>query len=103
MRFENNHNWIGAAVAQCADDVSEYGAIAKRERELGPAHPPALTRGGDDRGNHVGPSGNDRRRSPVAWQIALPIAGAMPMIGVSPAPADGKSLRSSSTISIIGA
>ena len=50
-----------------------------------------------------GAIGIDRRRTPVAWKIALPTAGAMPTIGVSPAPADGRSLRSSSTTSIAGA
>ena len=41
-------------------------------------------------------------RRPVAWKIALPIAGATATIGVSPAPADGKSLRSTRTVSRIG-
>src|SRR5206468_760437 len=34
-----------------------------------------------------GASGSDRNRTPVAWKIAVPIAGATAMIGVSPAPA----------------
>ena len=39
---------------------------------------------------------------PVASKMALPMAGAMATIGVSPAPADGRSLRSSRTTSICG-
>ncbi len=39
---------------------------------------------------------------PVAFIIALRIAGAMPMIAASPAPADGRSFRSINTISIFG-
>jgi hypothetical protein len=46
--------------------------------------------------------GIDLIRLPVASKIALLTAGARPTIGVSPAPADGKSFRSSSTISIAG-
>ena len=46
--------------------------------------------------------GSDRFRFPVASKIAFPIAGAIPTIGVSPAPADGRSFRSSSTLSIFG-
>ena len=38
----------------------------------------------------------------MASKMALPIAGAMATIGVSPAPADGRSLRSSRTTSIAG-
>jgi hypothetical protein len=37
--------------------------------------------------------GIERRRMPVAWKTALPIAGAMAMIGVSPAPAESWSGR----------
>jgi hypothetical protein len=33
--------------------------------------------------------GNDRTRTPVASKIAAPTAGAIAMIGVSPAPIDG--------------
>ena len=47
-------------------------------------------------------SGNLRIRVPVASKIALPTAGAMPTMGVSPAPAETMSLRSSSTLSITG-
>jgi hypothetical protein len=39
---------------------------------------------------------------PVASIIALRMAGATPMIAASPAPADGKSLRSINIISILG-
>ena len=39
---------------------------------------------------------------PVAAKIALPTAGARPTIGVSPAPAEGRSLRSRRTTSIGG-
>ena len=41
-------------------------------------------------------------RTPAASKMALPIAGAMATIGVSPAPAGGRSLRSSRTTSIVG-
>jgi branched-subunit amino acid aminotransferase/4-amino-4-deoxychorismate lyase len=47
-------------------------------------------------------TGIDLIRTPVASKIAFPTAGASPTIGVSPAPADGKSFRSSNTISIFG-
>ncbi len=50
----------------------------------------------------LGMSGRLRRRTPVAAKIAFPIAGATAMIGVSPAPAEGRSLRSSRTSSIGG-
>ena len=49
-----------------------------------------------------GTIGMARKRRPMASKIALPIAGAIPTIGASPAPADGRSLRSSSTTSIGG-
>src|SRR5437016_6128713 len=49
-----------------------------------------------------GAMGSDRRRMPVALKIALPTAGARPTIGVSPAPAEGTSLRSTNTTSIAG-
>ena len=51
----------------------------------------------------VGASGRERRRRPVAANTALPMAGAIVMIGVSPAPLLGKSLRSSKTTSMNGA
>ena len=50
-------------------------------------------------GSPFGASGRARRRRPVAAKIAPATAGAMPMIGVSPGPAEGRSLRSSSTTS----
>ena len=49
-----------------------------------------------------GASGRLRSRVPVAAKIAFATAGARPMIGVSPAPAEGRSLRSSSTVSSTG-
>jgi hypothetical protein len=50
----------------------------------------------------AGSIGNARRRRPQAAKIALPTAGAMAVIGVSPAPADGRSGRFNSTTSIGG-
>lgn len=50
----------------------------------------------------AGSIGNARRRRPQAAEIALPTAGAMAVIGVSPAPADGRSDRFNSTTSIGG-
>jgi hypothetical protein len=41
--------------------------------------------------NPSGTIGSERSRMPVAAKIALPTAGAIPTIGVSPAPADAKS------------
>src|SRR5579862_611141 len=38
--------------------------------------------------NPFGTIGIERRRVPVAWKIAFPTAGAMPTMGVSPAPAE---------------
>ncbi len=49
-----------------------------------------------------GTSGSARKRTPVASKIALAIAGASPIIGHSPAPTDGISLRSSRTVSRAG-
>jgi hypothetical protein len=46
--------------------------------------------------------GMERMRAWTALNRALPMAGAMPMIGVSPAPADTRSGRSRSTVSISG-
>jgi hypothetical protein len=62
-------------------------------------------RGGGLRPDEPGLStlnGIDRTRAPVASKIALAIAGATAMIGVSPAPAGSRSLRSSRMISIFG-
>ena len=50
----------------------------------------------------LGTIGSDVKRLPVARKMALPIAGATATIGVSPAPADGKSFRSSNTVSSTG-
>ena len=47
-----------------------------------------------------GAIGMSRKRIPVAAKMALPTAGARPTIPVSPAPAEGRSLRSMSTTSI---
>jgi len=41
-----------------------------------------------------GAMGSERTRCPVASKMAFPTAGAIPMMGHSPAPADGSSLRS---------
>jgi hypothetical protein len=49
-----------------------------------------------------GARGNDLILFPTASKIAFPIAGAIPTIGVSPEPADGRSLRSTRTLSITG-
>src|SRR5882724_4561242 len=46
--------------------------------------------------------GSDRNRMPLALNIPFPMAGAIPINGVSPAPAEGRSLRSTRTISMIG-
>src|SRR4051812_18768790 len=53
--------------------------------------------------NPSGTIGIDRTRIPVAAKIALPTAGAILMIGVSPAPSLGRSFRSTSTVSSAGA
>src|SRR5258706_336271 len=53
-------------------------------------------------GSPLGIIGRLLRRMPVASKIALPMAGATAMIGVSPAPAEGRSLRSSRVASISG-
>src|SRR5262245_53504219 len=53
--------------------------------------------------NPFGTIGIDRIRIPVAAKIALPTAGASATRGVSPAPAEGRSLRSSNTVSSCGA
>jgi hypothetical protein len=49
--------------------------------------------GGEQNGgqafNPFGTIGNERMRLPVAAKMALPMAGARPQIGVSPAPAEG--------------
>ena len=50
----------------------------------------------------LGTIGRLLRRMPVASKMALPMAGATAMIGVSPAPAEGRSLRSSRIASISG-
>src|SRR5450756_1012732 len=50
----------------------------------------------------LGAIGMFRRRVPVAAKMAFPTAGARPTRPVSPAPADGRSLRSTKTISISG-
>src|SRR5579863_5148668 len=49
-----------------------------------------------------GTKGSALRRVPVASKMAFPMAGATAMIGVSPAPADGRSLRSKRTASTSG-
>jgi hypothetical protein len=55
-----------------------------------------------DRLSPFGTMGSERIRTPVASKIALPMAGAKPIIGHSPAPAEGMSLRSRRTVSIVG-
>ena len=50
----------------------------------------------------LGAMGRLTRRTPVAWKMALPMAGATTTMGVSPAPAEGRSFRSSSTVSRTG-
>src|SRR5258707_12910499 len=52
--------------------------------------------------NPFGTSGKLLTRIPVASKSALPTAGAIAMIGVSPAPADGMSFRSRRIASISG-
>ena len=49
-----------------------------------------------------GSSGVTSDRMPVALEMAFPIAGATQTIGVSPAPAEGKSLRSRRIVSSAG-
>jgi hypothetical protein len=49
-----------------------------------------------------GAIGISRKRVPIAAKIALPTVGARPTMPVSPAPAEGRSLRSISTTSIGG-
>jgi hypothetical protein len=49
-----------------------------------------------------GTSGRLLRRTPVASKTALPMAGATAMMGVSPAPAEGRSFRSIRIASISG-
>jgi hypothetical protein len=49
-----------------------------------------------------GTSGRERKRTPLASKIALARAGATPTRELSPAPADGISLRSMSTVSNTG-
>ena len=46
--------------------------------------------------------GMERTRLPVASNTALAMAGAMAMMGVSPAPAESRSLRSSRITSVLG-
>ena len=57
---------------------------------------------GPRNGMYVNTSGNERNRTPVASKIALPMAGATPSNELSPAPAEGISLRSISTVSNSG-
>ena len=52
--------------------------------------------------NPSGTIGSDRLRMPVAWKMALPTAGAIATIGVSPAPAGGRSFLSTKTVSSTG-
>ena len=49
-----------------------------------------------------GTRGSDRKRRPLASKIAFAMAGARPIIGHSPAPTEGKSVRSSRTVSRTG-
>ena len=61
--------------------------------------------GGSDNGGCFCAAGNmgiDRCRTPVASKIAFPTAGARLTIGVSPDPAEGRSLRSTNTVSSTG-
>ena len=55
-----------------------------------------------DMADHPTRIGIPRTRIPVAAKTALPIAGAIATMGVSPAPADGISLRSMRMVSIGG-
>src|SRR5262249_827559 len=53
-------------------------------------------------GRPWGIRGMERRRTPIASNIAFATAGPIPVKGVSPAPTGGWSLRSGSTTSISG-
>jgi hypothetical protein len=65
--------------------------------------PPAqINRTTQARCRPIGTSGRERRRTPEASKMALPMAGATAMMGVSPAPAGARSFRSIRMASISG-
>lgn len=77
-------------------------ARAKRSKESVVLRPYSGHAGGQVVFKPLGTSGSDRRRTPHALKIAFAIAGASPTMGHSPAPAEGRSLRSSRTVSTAG-
>ncbi len=95
----------GTAVVFDASDCSTL--FVRLRTVLARSHTPTDGRPSQHHGSYAGTrcsgsNGSERSRTPVAWKRALPIAGAIPIMGVSPAPADGRSLRLSSTVSMGG-
>jgi len=77
--------WVQRALGPVAHQGGQFGSV------WGPRYLPGS-----------GVRGRSRRRSPVAANMALAIAGAMVMMGVSPAPAGSMSSRFTRTTSMGG-
>src|SRR5262249_35007869 len=120
MRPDHDEHMADAAGPEGREGTLNHGPAADGKRQLRSAHARAVARGGNDGerpraglrhnapypafgGRPFGTIGIDRSRTPAAWKIAFPTAGAMHTIGVSPAPAESRSLRSRSTVSRTGA
>src|SRR5262249_1208003 len=102
-RVAGDQGGVGQAEREEQDprDVDERrGAEAERDGPLGQRQ--ELASGSGRVTTPFGTSGSERSRTPLASKIAFAIAGATQTIGVSPAPAEATSLRSSSTTSIFG-
>src|SRR5262245_31355525 len=98
-----HHNrLIDLAIGIVAADVAE-----DEDAAVGGLQATRVVGGAGDRPDQApfkpfGTIGRERRRCPVAWKMALATAGATATMGVSPAPAEGRSLRSSRMVSSAG-
>src|SRR5262245_18663190 len=100
--------WRGTRFAAWIGEVNREEHRGEREQKKQRQTAVRSDRLGDGCGRHgwrwpdqvLGASGIRRPRTPVASKSAFPTAGATVMMGVSPAPAEGMSLRSRRTASI---
>src|SRR5579884_3421443 len=82
--------------------TTQQKAFTKKNSRLTQTHKGTATQDRPVLGKPFGTMGMERMRVPVAAKMAFAIAGEIPTIGVSPAPAGGKSLRSTSPTTISG-
>src|SRR5262245_20225295 len=113
MWAKHDNDVFDAAGDQGINYMLENRSAIEWQPQFGPAHPRTSTGCRYHGEIHIslpqpavlipsGANGSERSRIPVAWAIAFRTAGAIPTIGVSPAPADGRSGRLTNTVSNFG-